>query len=132
MTTTCFLTLESEGVKHDAEKIDPSFVLEYFPRALLAIAAVSEYGARKYTRGDWRNVDNGIARYGAALVRHQLAPHIEGPYDGLDSGLSHLAQQAWNTLAVLEKAIELGAIEIRRGNDIVGGKPILGSSKKIG
>ena len=131
MTTTGFFALNG-GIKYDAEKIDPSFVLEYFPRALLAIAAVSEYGARKYTRGGWETVDNGILRYGAALARHQLAQHIEGPYDDSDSGLSHLAQQAWNTLAVLEKAIEFGAIEIRRGNDLVGGEPILGSSKKIG
>jgi len=119
------------GVKFDAAKIDPTFVLEYFPRALLAISAVAEYGARKYTRGGWKTVDNGIMRYGAAKVRHQLLQYMEGPYDDGDSGLAHKAQEAWNVLAELEKALELGALEIRRGNEIENGKPILGTAKKI-
>lgn len=119
------------GVKYDSGKVDPTFVLEYFPRALIAVSTVAEYGARKYTRGGWKTVDNGIMRYDAALVRHQLLQHIEGPYDDNDSGLAHLAQQAWNTLAKLEKALELGAIENRHGNDIgADGKPILGTARK--
>lgn len=121
-----------KGVKYDQAKIDPTFVLEYFPRALMAISTVAEYGERKYTRGGWKTVPNAIPRYSAALMRHVMAQYLEGPYDENDSGLSHAAQLAWNALAILEKALEGGVIENRRGNDIVGGKPVLGTAKKIG
>lgn len=102
------------AVKHDAGKVDASLTLEYFPRALKAIATVSDYGLRKYgVRGGWKDVANGYVRYGAAKVRHQLDQYID-PYDA-ESKMAHIAMEAWNTLARLEKALEAGMIEDRPG-----------------
>lgn len=126
------LPSRSGAVKFDGGKIDPTYLTEGFPRAFLALAAVCDYGFRKYgVRGGWRGVENGIARYSAAEARHELMPQIEGPYDS-ESGLAHMAHRAWNLLAVLEKSLEAGELEIRRGNDIdPDGKPILGTAAKI-
>lgn len=76
-------------------------VLQYFPRALLAVGQVSEAGARKYSWKGWESVPDGIVRYRDALGRHILYEDIEGPIDS-DTGLLHAAQIAWNALAVLE------------------------------
>jgi hypothetical protein len=77
-------------------------VLHSFPRALEAVAFVSQYGLKKYGRDDnswhgWKLVPDGQDRYADALVRH-LAAH---GYDE-ESGLLHAAHAAWNALAVLE------------------------------
>lgn len=113
----------------------------YFPHAKIAVAMVSEYGDRKYVEPDappdqhytdnWARVPNGLNRYGDADARHGTKRHIEGEYDEGDSGLPHLAQKAWNDMAQLERAIRDGTVEIRRGNDIVDGKPVLGTAKAI-
>ena len=76
-------------------------VLQYFPRALLEVGKVSEFGAQKYTWKGWESVPNGPARYGDALGRHILYESMEGPYDR-DSKLLHAAHEAWNALARLE------------------------------
>ena len=76
-------------------------VLEYFPRACLAVAEVSAFGAAKYTWDGWKTVPDGIERYGAAEVRHICKAAIEGEIDK-DSGLMHAAHEAWNALARLE------------------------------
>ncbi len=110
---------------------------KYFPRAKWAVAMVSEYGDRKYSvdgihySTQWCAVPNGFPRYFDAEARHVTKAEIEGPYDDGDSGLPHLAQEAWNTLAKLERAIKDGLIEVRRGNDIVDGKPILGTARAV-
>lgn len=120
------------GLKFDDGKINPSFVFEYFPLALLAVSSVAEYGARKYTRDGWRTVPNRKARYTAADDRHRLKEYIEGPYDDGDSGHAHAAQHAWNALARLQAMLEDGDIELRRGNDIGSdGKPILGTARTL-
>lgn len=90
------------AVKYDAGKSEiQSGFIEYFPRAIEAIAAVSDFGARKYSRGGWRQVDNGRTRYANAGVRHALA-QAKGEVLDNDSGLLHLAHETWNKLAVLE------------------------------
>ena len=96
------------GVKLDHDKVDITFVFEYFPRALEAVAKVSEFGARKYARAGWRTVPDALRRYSAALGRHLLKEQTEGPYDITDSQLLHAAQVAWNALARLEKLLEDG------------------------
>lgn len=98
--------------------------LAYFPRAVFAVAMVSEYGYRKYgSWGGWALVPSGLERYMDADARHWLKLPIEGSYDA-ESGLAHLAQKAWNAMAELERAIKDQGLEIRRGNDIVDGKPV--------
>lgn len=104
-------------------------VIHRFPRALQQIALVSEYGARKYGAYDgWEKVPDGFNRYNNAHARHDNLRPVEGEYDVSDSGLPHLAQRAWNALATLEMALRDRMIEMTRGNDLVDGKPVLGSN----
>ncbi len=67
----------------------------------MAVAEVSEFGARKYTWNGWESVPDGAARYGDAEVRHICKAVVEGERDS-DSGLLHAAHEAWNSLARLE------------------------------
>ncbi|MDR5772066.1 MULTISPECIES: dATP/dGTP diphosphohydrolase domain-containing protein [unclassified Caballeronia] len=90
------------GAKLDAGKAPVlRGALGYFPRALTAVAEVSEIGARKYTWNGWESVPDGAERYGDALARHILAENIDGSHDA-DTGLLHAAHAAWNALARLE------------------------------
>jgi len=89
------------GVKNDDGKTRLFTVLvEYFPRALLAVANVSEFGARKYCVRGWETVPDARTRYTDALLRHILAGVSEE--SDVDSGLHHDAHAAWNALARLE------------------------------
>lgn len=87
------------GAKLDDGKIMAG-VLADFSLALLEVAKVGTFGAKKYSRGGWQFVPNAIERYGDAKWRHLLAEQHE-TYDK-DSGLLHIAQEAWNVLAELE------------------------------
>lgn len=94
------------GAKLDATKA-PAWrgTTAYFPRALLAVAEVSAFGAAKYTWGGWRSVPEGQARYTDAMQRHLLGESIDGPKDP-ETGLLHAAQVAWNALARLELVLD--------------------------
>lgn len=89
------------GAKLDAGK-SPIYrgLLDYFPRACLSVAAVSEAGAKKYAWKGWESVPDGINRYSDALGRHIVNESIEGPLD--PDGFLHKACVAWNSLAALE------------------------------
>ncbi len=90
------------GAKLDAGKVPVrKGALEQFPRALMAVAAVSAHGAQKYTWGGWQTVPDGVQRYLDAGARHATQRACGEEIDK-DSGLSHLAQEAWNILAALE------------------------------
>lgn len=107
-------------------------VLKYFPRALVGLAWVSDYGFRKYGEwGGWRRIDNALLRYSDAKARHTVLQEIEGPYDVSDSGLPHALQDLWNAAARVELLIEAGEIQIMRGNEIVDGKPVLGTARPV-
>jgi hypothetical protein len=124
----------TEGAKKfDADKIPVYEGFDrYFPRAKLCLAMVSEYGFRKYgSWGGWKKLLDGIVRYTSAKSRHSIYQEIEGAYDAGDSGLPHAAHEAWNAMAKLEMLLEQGEIDIMRGNDIVDGKPVLGTARKI-
>jgi hypothetical protein len=75
--------------------------IDYFPRAIEAVAAISTFGARKYAWKGWESVPEGVERYSDALVRHLIA-ESKGEVLDADSGLLHAAHAAWNALAVLE------------------------------
>lgn len=87
------------GAKLDDGKILGG-VLNDFGLALLAVAEVGTFGANKYSRGGWQSVDDGIIRYKDALWRHLLKERYEDTDQ--DTGLSHQAAVAWNSLARLE------------------------------
>lgn len=89
----------SPGAKLDQGK-NKAALLADFPRALLAVSEVGTFGAEKYTRGGWIEVENGVERYSDAMWRHLLKEPLQ-PIDA-DSGLKHAAHFAWNALARLE------------------------------
>lgn len=82
-------------------------LLQDFARALLAVAEVGTFGARKYVRGGWQHVEDGHNRYTDAMVRHFLAERQSERDE--DSGLLHEAQTAWNALARLEIKLRTSA-----------------------
>lgn len=75
--------------------------IDYFPRAIEAVAGISTFGAKKYAWKGWETVPDGVERYSDALVRHLIA-EAKGEVLDPDSGLLHAAHAAWNALAVLE------------------------------
>lgn len=96
------IDLKTPGAKADDGKAPITRgLLGYFPRAILAVAAVSKRGAEKYSWRGWESVPDGTNRYLDALGRHLVYREIEGEKDK-DTGLDHLAQVAWNSLAALE------------------------------
>lgn len=92
------------GAKLDAGKPDMSLMVD-FHGAMREVAKVATYGAVKYSRGGWLQVEDGYTRYTAAMLRHTF---VGSPIDD-ESGLLHAAHAAWNALARLEMLlIELG------------------------
>lgn len=90
------------AIKYDAGK--PSIyrgAIDYFPRAIECVAAVSTFGASKYAWKGWEGVADGQARYSDAMVRHLIAQG-KGEVLDPDSGLLHAGHAAWNALARLE------------------------------
>jgi hypothetical protein len=106
------------GAKLDQNKPDLS-LLVMFGRALTAVGEVGTLGAKKYTRGGWLEVPDGVNRYTAAMLRHLFAEDREE--NDQELGVPHAAQVAWNALARLElmlqaEARKVGVLWIR--NDI--------------
>ena len=75
------------------------------------IVAVYTAGAKKYGKDRWQNLPDGYNRYKAAMLRH-LLEHEKGNWTDSDTGCIHLAQVAWNAIAMLH--IEK---QKRRGDD---------------
>lgn len=90
--------MHEPGAKNDKDKIAAG-VLADFSLALMEVAKVGTFGAKKYSRGGWMSVPNGIERYSDAMLRHYLK---ERYVLDKDSGLRHHAHLAWNALARLE------------------------------
>lgn len=90
----------TKGAKLDAGKVRPSLIFSSMSRALVEVAKVGTYGAKKYSDGGWQYVENGVARYTDAMDRHRLWEPIEG--NDRDTDLLHAAHLAWNALARLE------------------------------
>ena len=88
-----------------AEKPDPlrDVYLE-FPRAMLAVAEVTAYGAKKHTPRGWQTFEPvfGMNYHRSKVGRHLLKEELEGPVNHEDGDLLHAAQAAWNLLAYLE------------------------------
>lgn len=123
--------VSSVGVKLDGGKAAVvQGVLWYFPRALQAVAAQSDYGREKYqlefADKNFLRVDGGVERYTDGLGRHLLGEaKDEGGIDG-DSGLPHAYAVAWNALARLEMMLIAEESEIQ---DSLDGTPELPYSR---
>lgn len=92
--------MNKQEAKADAGKLRPTLV----PRKMIwAIAAIREYGNRKYPEGgpdNWKMVEP--ERYRDAMMRHMLK-YLDDPY-GADeeSGLPHLWHLACNVAFLCE------------------------------
>jgi hypothetical protein len=71
--------IQQEGTHEPGAKLDAGKTsiwrggIDYFPRAIEAVAAISTFGARKYAWKGWESVPEGVERYSDALVRHLIA-----------------------------------------------------------
>ena len=89
------------GAKLDGGKMRAGLMVGDFAHALRAVASVTTFGAAKYTPRGWQSVPNADERYMDAAMRHILAD-LAGEAIDADSQQLHIAQAAWNLLAVLE------------------------------
>lgn len=92
------------GTKYDAGKPLADLVLRDFAHALKAVIEVGTFGAAKYDKSNWLQVEGGIERYSEAGMRHKLARWC-GELVCSDFNLWHEAHEVWNALAVLELRI---------------------------
>lgn len=111
--------MQKEGKKND--KKDDKTRWELIPLDCLEdIARVYTEGAKKYGENTWQYLDNGYERYKGALLRHLYAAE----HDEFDeeTGCRHLAQVAWNAIALLwlSKAEELDLID-KFSSNVFGG-----------
>lgn len=87
-----------------------------FPRAIEAVARVSEFGAIKHEveMGDMSYLYTPGAEvlYLEAELRHMVAEATEGMMDP-ESLMLHKAHKAWNAMADLEKAIQILSAEAK-------------------
>jgi hypothetical protein len=89
------------GRKFDSEKLR----VDLLPiGALLEVAEVVTYGAKKYDENNWQNV-RPVSRYYGAALRHLWA-RARGETHDPESGLPHLAHAACCILFML--SVEVG------------------------
>ena len=95
-----------QEVKADGGKARPTLV----PTGIIwAIAAIREYGCRKYHDPDnWKRVE--AQRYRDAAYRHWLS-YLEGEKNDPESGLPHLHHLACNIAFLIELEGEEGGRE---------------------
>lgn len=78
--------------KQDEGKLDYSLVPEEWEQGLAMVLA---FGAKKYGKNTWQQVENGRERYYSALRRH-LSAWRDGEFTDKESGLPHLYHVAVN------------------------------------
>ena len=89
--------LNKQEAKADRGKLRPTLVP---PSLVLAVAAIREYGCRKYHDPEnWRKVEP--QRYRDALYRHFLA-YLKGEKNDAESGLPHLWHMGCNIAFLIE------------------------------
>lgn len=88
-----------ESIKNDRK--DGKLRWDLLPLGLVEeIVRVYTAGADKYGENRWQELPDGYNRYKAAMLRH-LVEHEKGNDFDEDTGCRHLAQCAWNALAML-------------------------------
>ena len=86
------------GSKHDSGKPLMGAVP---PNAMFAVARVLTFGAEKYGRDNWRQVESAETRYLDAALRH-LNAYQRGEVADPESGESHLAHALCSLMFMLE------------------------------
>jgi len=87
-----------QGMKFDTDKRD--FTLLPWD-SVEQIVEVLEFGAQKYSRDNWRYVDDAKHRYTKAALRHMVA-YAKGEIDDPESGKPHLAHLGCCILFLME------------------------------
>jgi hypothetical protein len=92
------------GAKADQGKPRPGLVMKGFCNALWEVTKLGTFGSIKYSEFGFLKVENGIARYEDAGLRHQFAKWMAGDDYALDpeTNLMEATAKAWNALAELE------------------------------
>ena len=91
--------IKTEARKND--RLDDKLRWELLPlEDVEDIVRVYTAGAKKYGPDQWQNLPDGIRRYKAALLRH-LVEFDKGNEIDEETGCRHLAQVAWNAIAML-------------------------------
>lgn len=88
-----------EGVKYDKDKPRIGEMILDFKVPLIELCKVWEYGASKYSKSNWKSLNDGVNRYTNAMLRHLIAEE-DSLYDE-ESSLLHAAHIAFNALARL-------------------------------
>ena|ERR1700722_3414590 len=99
------------GVRENQGKAPVSLIMS---KALLEVAKVAEFGAKKYEPHNYRK---GMkwSFFVDAMCRHTIKFCV-GERKDEESGLSHLSHIAWNALALLEFEVEkLGEDDLFKG-----------------
>lgn len=91
-------TTKTMGKKYDSDKPRMDLLP---PRAIVDVAQVLTFGAKKYAPGNWKLVENAEERYMAAALRHLMA-HQAGELTDPESGLSHLSHATTCLLFIQE------------------------------
>ncbi|MCQ2574534.1 MAG: DUF5664 domain-containing protein [Alphaproteobacteria bacterium] len=94
----------SKGIKYDNGKRRIAETIIDFKDSIEALTDVWTYGANKYAKSNWKQLDNAIDRYTNAMLRHLLAEDTNR-YDD-ETKLLHAAHIAFNALARLHFIIE--------------------------
>jgi hypothetical protein len=89
------------GVKHDGGK--PDYTLLPF-NALEEVVKVLSFGAKKYSRENWKLVADFKNRYLAAAMRHTTA-HARGELYDPETGLHHLSHAIVSLMYLVEDSI---------------------------
>lgn len=89
------------GAKVDAGKVRMHLITGGMARAITEVAKIGTFGAAKYSDNGWVAVPDGFRRYEDAQQRHAAKRHMGETTDS-DSGLLHLAHEAWNAMAKLD------------------------------
>lgn len=98
------VTKETEKESNSSRKND--FLDQKLRWDLLPLEEIEEIvkvytaGSKKYGDNTWQNLPNGVQRYKAALLRHLLEFEKGNEIDE-ETGCKHLAQVAWNAIAML-------------------------------
>ena len=88
-----------ESIKNDRK--DGKLMWELLPLPTLEkVVEVYTRGAEKYGPDNWQHLPDGYRRYKAAMFRH-LVEYEKGNEFDPETGCHHLAQVAWNAIAIL-------------------------------
>lgn len=91
--------IKSESKKNDF--LDDKLRWDLLPlEEIEEIVKVYTAGSKKYGENTWQNLPNGLDRYKAAMLRHLVA-FEKGEETDKETGCKHLAQVAWNAIAML-------------------------------